>query len=196
MLGNHDNRHVFLREFPDAAQTQDGHVQEMVDLGASVLITLDTFDPNPQPRHSGRLCDARQAWLARAFSWADGRPVLIALHHPPVMTGFSGMDAIALNAQDAGALRGMVSGYGGEVHLICGHVHRTISGREKGLSYTILKSPCHQQPMTLGVAGSEQSVDEPGAYGIVLASEDGFIVHSEDFAIAQAASVMRDAGSV
>ena len=50
--------------------------------------------------------------------------------------------------------------------------------------------------MTLGVAGSEQSVDEPGAYGIVLASEDGFIVHSEDFAIAQAASVMRDAGSV
>ena len=193
MMGNHDNRDVFRRVFPDANVSGAGHVQSMTDLGGAVLITLDTTDPDVEPRHSGRLCTARLKWIEQALAWAAGKPVIIAMHHPPVMTGFTGMDRIAL--QDPEPLLDMLRGYEGSLHLLCGHVHRTISGFASGVPFTILKSPCHQQPMTLGLGGSTQSVDEPGAYGIVLAGEDGIVVHSEDFAIAAAAALQSDPAS-
>ncbi|MEM6596026.1 MAG: metallophosphoesterase, partial [Pseudomonadota bacterium] len=96
MLGNHDNREVFRRVFPEVEVTSSGHVQRMQELAGCVLITLDTMDLHVEPRHSGVLCSARLAWLERALIWAAGRPVIVAMHHPPVMTGFAGMDRIAL----------------------------------------------------------------------------------------------------
>ncbi|MEM9582675.1 MAG: metallophosphoesterase [Pseudomonadota bacterium] len=190
MLGNHDNRAVFRKVFPDAPVTSAGHVQTMQELGDTVLITLDTMDATVTPAHSGILCADRLAWLERALTWADGRQALVAMHHPPVMTGFPGMDGIAL--QNPEPFRQMLRTYPGPVHVLCGHVHRTISGCAAGLPFTILKSTCHQQPMMLGAADTDHSVDEPGAYGIVLAGPDGIIVHSEDFATAAAATPLRD----
>lgn len=190
LMGNHDNRDVFRKLFPHAETTPSGDVQEMVDLGETCLITLDTLDPNADPAHSGALTAAQLTWLQNCLAWAEGRPVLIAMHHPPVETGFPGMDGIAL--RDPTALRVILNDYPGLVHVICGHVHRTISGHANGLSFTIFKSPCHQQPMMLGAADTDHSVDEPGAYGIVLAGPAGFVVHTEDFAIAEAATPLRD----
>ncbi|MEM7471350.1 MAG: metallophosphoesterase [Pseudomonadota bacterium] len=193
MLGNHDNRDVFRTVFPEADITSSGHIQRMRELAGCVLITLDTMDLEVDPRHSGVFCAARLDWLKRALVWADGKPVIVAMHHPPVMTGFEGMDRIAL--QDPEPLRALLRGYAGPLHLLCGHVHRTISGLAEGLSFTVFKSPCHQQPMPFKGAGSDNSVDEPGAYGIVLAGPDGIIAHSEDFAVASAATRSRDTAS-
>ncbi len=190
LLGNHDNRAAFLRVFPEAEVTSSGHVQQMVDLGPACLITLDTLDDHADPRHSGRLCAERLGWLERALTWAAGRPVIVALHHPPFATGFSGMDAIAL--QNPAPLYALLKGYSGPVQLLCGHIHRTISGHAEGLPFTVFKSPCHQMPMRLGDAGSAHSVAEPGAYGIVLVGAGSVIVHSEDFAIAAAARMAQD----
>ncbi len=190
MMGNHDNRAVFRKVFPEAATSAGGFVQEMVDLDDTCLIALDTSEVRPDPHHSGRLCQDRLDWLTQALTWANGRQVVVAMHHPPLMTGFAAMDGIAL--QDPEPFREILRSYPGHVHLLCGHVHRTISGRAHGLSFSLFKSPCHQQPMGFGVAGTEHSVDEPGAYGIVLCGPDGIIVHSEDFAIAAASTPSRD----
>ena len=59
-------------------------------------------------------------------------------------------------------------------------MHRTMSGHARGVPYTIFKSPCHQMPMLLGDADSSLSVDEPGAYGILLIHGDGITIHTED----------------
>lgn len=193
LLGNHDNRANFIRHFPQAPVTSAGHVQAMLDLGDSCLITLDTTDPDVEPKHAGRLCRARLDWLDQALTWAGGKPVALAMHHPPLVTGLTGMDRIALQNPDA--LYDRLAAYTAPVHLLCGHIHRTISGTARGVGFTIFKSPCHQHPMSLGVEGSSQSVDEPGAYGIVLASAAGFVVYSEDFAIAAGAATRHDLGS-
>jgi 3',5'-cyclic AMP phosphodiesterase CpdA len=190
LLGNHDNRATFRRVFAEVEATSSGHIQQMVDLGPACLITLDTLDDHADPKHSGRLCADRLAWLERALTWAAGRPVVVALHHPPFATGFAGMDAIAL--QDPAPLYALLKGYPGAVQLLCGHIHRTISGQAEGLPFSVFKSPCDQMPMRLGDAGSAHSVAEPGAYGIVLVGAGGVIVHSEDFAIAAAASLAQD----
>lgn len=178
MLGNHDNRAKFTRAFPAAPLTPAGHVQHVIRLGRHHLICLDTLDEQAQPPHSGILCEARLHWLRDALDAALGAPVILALHHPPFKVGFDGMDAIRLRNDDA--FFDLITQYPNVVQLLCGHIHRTISGSVRGVPFAVFKSACHQMPMMLGVAGSGHSVDEPGAYGILLLGDDGVTVHSED----------------
>ncbi|WP_281859040.1 phosphodiesterase [Litoreibacter halocynthiae] len=180
MLGNHDDRATFIAEFPDAPLTASGHVQHVVELGSHRLICLDSFDADATPRHSGILCEARLAWLRNALESANGAPVTLALHHPPFLTGLDGMDDIRLRNEDD--LHALIAEFPNVVQLLCGHVHRTISGGARGTPYATFKGTCHQTPMYLGVAGSDHSIDEAGGYGVVLFTDDGVIVHNDDLA--------------
>ena len=188
MLGNHDQRDVFLEMFdqePDAS----GHVQSAHLFGDVTLLCLDTYEETPEPKHSGRLCEARLGWLDAQFSAAPGR-VVIAMHHPPCGVGFPGMDAIALQ-NDAEFLE-LVAHHGNVVQILAGHVHRTIAGNIRGVALFMLKSTCHQMPMELDARGTSHSVDEPGAYGILLIGPDSIIAHTEDYALAEAGAPTQD----
>lgn len=181
MPGNHDRREPLVAAFPDQPLTDAGYVQQVIDIGEERLITLDTLDGPPyrDGYHAGWLCEERLAWLRRALDTAQGRRVTIYMHHPPMRTGFDGMDDIML--RNAEAFYALLALYPNVAHIFAGHVHRTISGSQNGIGFTIYKSPCHQMPMMLGAPGSEQSNAEPGAYGIVLLTKDAVIAHSEDF---------------
>ena len=96
------------------------------------------------------------------------------------------MDGIALRNPDA--LRDVLK-TGPVAHLFAGHVHRTITASIDGLSMTIFKSTCHQMPMLLGQEGFGHSVDEPGAYGIILTDGADVVVHFEDFTLPKQAVV-------
>lgn len=192
MLGNHDRRAPFRAAFPKAAVTDDGYVQTFHDLPGWRLICLDTLDdPAPPDRHSGILCQARMDWLRETLATTPDRAVVF-LHHPPVVTGFDGMDAIRLrNDQD---VLDLLAQFPCAVQLVAGHVHRNISGHAGHLPFVIFKSPCHQMPMKLGAPGSAHSVDEPGAYGILLLGDGGVVAHSNDV-FASPRAVLADAGS-
>lgn len=193
MIGNHDRRAPFQAAFADAPRSESGHVQGILDLPHHRIITLDTLDGPPYPRghHAGRLCDARLAWLKAALAGAQGRTCLVFAHHPPFPVGIPGMDAIALAEGDA--LLAMLAAHR-PVHLFCGHVHRTISGSAGGVGWTMFKSTCHQGPLDLTTPDSSLSIDEPGAYGVLLLPPGGVIAHSEDVLPAQPA--IRDPASM
>ena len=174
MLGNHDRRAPFRAAFPDAPADGAGFVQGVTDLPGHRIVTLDTLEEGSD---AGRLCAARLAWLDEALAGAGSRVPLVFAHHPPFPVGLPGMDAIAL--QDPGPLLDRLSRAPG-AHLFCGHIHRTISGSHRGLPWTIFKSPCHQCPLDLEDPSSSISVDEPGAYGLLLLPEGGVIAHSVD----------------
>lgn len=180
MIGNHDTRAGFRAAFPEAPADPEGFIQSTVALAGTTLICLDTHDPDPLVPHSGRLCPARLAWLQTQLDASD-TPCLIFLHHPPFDTGFAGMDRIGLtNAAD---LRRVLSRHSRAAHVFAGHIHRTITASIDGLPVTVFKSPCHQMPMILGAEGSGHSVDEPGAYGIILTDGNRVVVHFEDFTL-------------
>ena len=103
------------------------------------------------------------------------------MHHPPHATGFVGMDAIALS--NATEFYDLVLQYPQVQHITAGHVHRTISGNHKGISYSVFKSTCHQQPLIFNADDTSLSVDEPAAYGLIMLSPDSVQVHTEDFEI-------------
>ncbi|WP_108814663.1 phosphodiesterase [Loktanella sp. Alg231-35] len=179
MLGNHDRRDAFLEVFPDASQSPAGHIQQVMDLGNHRIITLDSLDGPPYVagHHSGKLCADRLAFLTAALETRGGRHALVCIHHPPFQTGITGMDRIML--ADGRALLDLLASHG-NLHLICGHIHRTISGNARGVPWTMFKSPCHQGVLELQTPNSHLSSNEPGAYGIALLADDGVILHSED----------------
>lgn len=186
MIGNHDRREVFLDVFAEAATDENGFVQQAIDFADCRAILLDTLFAPPYDypmSHAGRLCERRLAWLGRQLDEAGDRPALIFMHHPPHASGFAGIDMIRLiNEDDFYAL---VKRHGNVRHIFAGHVHRTISGSSHGIPFSIFKSPVHQQPMPFDIPDASLSVDEPAAYGIALVTEDGVLVHTEDYEIAR-----------
>ena len=183
MLGNHDRRATFLETFDDVPRTDGGFVQSYADLGDWRLVMLDTLDEEAPIEHSGLLCEERLEWMSAALGGAGDRKRILFTHHPTFVTGFGSMDEIGLRNRDE--LRNRLQRHPNIRQIISGHVHRTISSETAGIPSAVFKSPCHQMPMLLGDAGSSHSsVDEPGAYGILLLREEGVVVHSEDFELA------------
>ncbi len=185
MMGNHDRRDAFLEVFPQAILDSSGFVQASFDIGDWRGITLDTLDGPPYPMglHSGRLCTERLAWLADQLEQAKDKPVVLFTHHPLGNIGFPMMDRIKLdNGVD---VIDLLRVHPKPVHVLAGHVHRTISGQWDGIPYTVFKSPCHQNPLNLHEQYVSMSVDEPGAYGVILFDGTNITVHSEDYALAQ-----------
>lgn len=178
-IGNHDTRAVARSHLPWLAQDSNGFAQASLSCGGTRILLLDTVDETGAlRRHAGHLCDTRLDWLRAELVAAPEKRLLVLLHHPPMRTGFAGMDDIRLiNGDD---LLGILSADGRPAHLVCGHVHRTISGSVGQIGYSVFKSPCHQMPLSLGDSSTGLSVDEPGAYGLILLTPQGPIVHSED----------------
>jgi 3',5'-cyclic AMP phosphodiesterase CpdA len=179
LLGNHDDRATFRVTFPRAGVDDAGFVQSRISLPHAHILCLDTLAPEATPRHSGMLCPTRMAWLRTELARAPGTPKIVALHHPPFVTGFDGMDRIGLvnHAEVLDTLRACT-----DVRLVvAGHIHRTITASIGGLPLCVFKSPCHQMPFQLGPGTSSLSIDEPGAYGLLLIRPDGdIVVHTED----------------
>lgn len=198
LIGNHDERDAFKAAFPGQATDADGFVQGVVELddasgGRWRLAYLDTLNAPPYAfpeTYSGFLCEKRLAWLDARLGEAPGVPAIVFLHHPPHDIGFDGMDGIKL--KNGPAFYDVLERHGTVRHIVAGHVHRTISGAHRGIPFSIFKSPCHQQPMLLGSDDLSASVDEPGAYGILITTPHGVIVHTEDWALTEGAQVYSD----
>ena len=192
MLGNHDRRDAFREVFCSAPRDDAGFVQSVFDLDHHRIITLDTLDGPPYPRghHAGRLCPDRLAWLDAALLGAGDKSIVVIAHHPPFDTGIVGMDDIKLaNGRDLLSRLAAVP----TAHLICGHIHRTISGKTNGVSWTMLKSTCHQGVLDLTEPDSSLSVDEPAAYGLAILTPSSIAIHSQDVGFTN--EILRDAHS-
>lgn len=186
LIGNHDRRENFIEVFPNQGMDENGFIQSAITCQQGVLLLLDTLYAPPYefPKsYSGLLCEKRMAWLKNQLEQAkvQQQDCFIFMHHPPHATGFVGMDAIALS--NAKEFYNLVLQYPQVKHITAGHVHRTISGNHKGISYSVFKSTCHQQPLIFNADDTSLSVDEPAAYGLIMLSPDEVQVHTEDFEI-------------
>lgn len=184
-IGNHDQREVFQEVFSNVARDEDGFVQHAIDFADCRILLLDTLFAPPYDypaSHSGLLCETRLAWLDRQLETAGDLPVLLFMHHPPHATGFSGMDAFRLTNETE--FYDLVKRRGNVAHIVAGHVHRTISGSSRGIPFSVFKSTVHQQPMPFDTEDTSLSVDEPAAYGIIVTTDTGVLVHTEDYEIA------------
>ena len=177
-IGNHDLRENFQKVFPKEPSDNNGFIQNSVVVGDNTIILLDTNDTSTKPYHSGNLCELRLNWLEAELKNKPAQSVIIAMHHPPLITGFPGMDNIGLHNRNH--FNQITKNNSAVSMVIAGHVHRMIVGTSGGKPCAILKSPCHQMPLELYEENSSLSIDEPGAYGLLLIGQNNPVLLTED----------------
>ncbi|MHA7772636.1 phosphodiesterase [Roseibium sp. M-1] len=159
--GNHDSTDGMRRamaDYPGISDNPDGKICYAADIGDVRLIALDTHLPN-DPR--GRLGTAQLEWLDARLE-ESAKPTLIALHHPPALSGIGHMDAIGLS--DADALAEVVSSHRHVERFLCGHLHRPIIAGFAGKIMTLAPSTGHQVVLDLTEEGPALFNFEPAAY--------------------------------
>lgn len=171
--GNHDDRTQLRKSFPEHQYLGDGEfVQYIVDIGPVRLITLDTSTPGES---AGALCQQRLEWLEHALAASTGKPVIIAMHHPPFRTLIGHMDDIGL-LTGATELEAIVARYPNVERIICGHLHRSIEARFGGTIAATAPAPAHQVCLDLDPHAPSAWTLEPPGFRIHAWSDDGRLV--------------------
>ena len=174
--GNHDDRDAFRMAFADHAYLpSDGEfLQFSVDLGPIRLIGLDTVIPGSA---AGTLCAERLSWLADALDATSGKPVLIAMHHPPMDTAIPFMDRIGLRGREAFA--DVIARHPTIERITCGHVHRPIMARFAGTVASTCPSTAHQVLFTLSHTMPDSWSPEPPGFQVHLWTPTaGLVTHT------------------
>ena len=138
-------------------------MQYAVDVGALRIIALDSMVPG---QSAGTLCDARLAWLATQLDAAQGKPTVVALHHPPFACGIGHMDEPAARSRRGGKLAALIARYPNVERVICGHVHRPMFVRFGGTIASAVPAPAHQVALDLRDDAPSAFMMEPPAYAL------------------------------
>jgi len=169
--GNHDDRSALRRHF-GVPGSGDELVQYAVDLGPMRLLVLDTAIRGENP---GVLDEERLSWLDAELAKAPDAPALIAMHHPPFVTGVrSWDDAGGIPAADLNGLAEVIGRHPQVQLLVSGHFHRMIAGSVAGHPALVVPSTYVQGRLDFAVEEA-QLADEPAGFA-VHALVDGELV--------------------
>lgn len=176
MLGNHDDRRVFLQVFGNDHADANGHVQKVIDLKGHRIILMDSTEPGLV---GGVICQARRDWLQARLDEAQDRPVIVVLHHHAMPLSMP-VDDIIL--EDAPAFLDVLKSHPDVRQVIAGHVHITTTGVWKGVPFTTLAGGHYNVSLNLpSHATPQERLEGPGQYAVVLADDDACVVHFENF---------------
>ena len=177
ILGNHDNRENFKKNFPYVRTDQNGFVQYAENFDDKTFIFLDT---NLAGTDAGHLCEKRQQWLRETLEKEQDNKIYIFMHHNPLALGHIKSDSIGLVQRDD--LKSILLQFQNSIqHIFFGHQHVTSSGKYLDITFSSPRStwsplvPNFLDRYRLGTANTDPN------YNIVLIKENSLIVHSEDF---------------
>ena len=125
-------------------------------------LALICLDSSVLGQAHGHLEDETLEFLSATLDAQDGRPVLVAMHHPPIRTGIEKMDI--QNLRDSAQLKAILSGYSGELRLICGHIHRNIVAPFGSVICQIAPGISHAVTMDLRTGAPNCLSKEPGGF--------------------------------
>jgi 3',5'-cyclic-AMP phosphodiesterase len=156
--GNHDDRALLAAAFPEHGYLpRDGAPAHFVhDLGGIRLIGFDAVVPG---KEYAAPTPADLDWLEQMLAAAPRVPTMIAMHHPPILTGLAFMDAIQ---PDWPPRFGALIAAHPQVRLIaCGHVHRLIDGMIGQARVSSAASTGHQFAFATDLDSLPQLSGEP-----------------------------------
>lgn len=137
------------------------------------LIAIDTLIPQSG---SGELCQRRLRWLDETLRTQPDKPTVVALHHPPFVTGIGHMDRICLSGSNA--LAEVISRHPQVERVVAGHLHRPITVRFGGTVASTCPSPAHQVALDLAVDAADCYVMEPPGYQLHWWNGQALISHT------------------
>lgn len=136
--GNHDAREPMIRGLSGVANVpeDEGFLQGVLEAespghGPMRLILLDTLADGET---GGHLCPKRISWLNTRLNEAPRTPTVIAMHHPPIEVGIPVFDGFGFVGLED--FRELVRHHTQIGLILCGHVHRSITGQ---LGHAVVK---------------------------------------------------------
>ena len=168
--GNHDDRRALSRHF-DLPGGDGEPVQYSVDLGQLRLIALDTTIPGAD---AGALGSEPLDWLDNELTVAPEQLTLVAMHHPPFLTGNPVWDGMGLAPSDRHALSAVIERHPQARRLVGGHFHRAITAELAGR--TALTAPSTYVQFRLDFTPDEIELAADPAGFVVHAVVDGELV--------------------
>ena len=172
LMGNHDDRDAFRAAFADhpGIASAGEHLQYTARCGSITVVCCDTHEPDT---YAGRLGADRLAWIESELR-AASRPTILALHHPPILTGIHEFDVdIPLAAPD----RALLAAIEPRPDLIVsGHIHLPITARLSQTPVFVCPSVHLQAKLDLRPGAEVRLVPDPPGFGVHLHGADaGFV---------------------
>lgn len=153
--GNHDDPERLRAHFTATAD-------DVVDLGPVRLLLLDSTTPG---QDTGDFTTAQLAWLHNTLAADRSKPAILALHHPPLVTGMPSADQMGVGEQSRQALARIVERHPQLKRIVAGHVHRAIVGELGGCS--VVSAPSTFAQLKLDFRAPEiQVVPEPPGFAV------------------------------
>ena len=170
--GNHDDRRALHRHF-GVPGAEGEPVQYAADLGPLRLIAIDTTRPGEDP---GALDADRLGWLEEELAKAPTTPTLLAMHHPPLLTGIPLWDELGLPDADRRALGAVVARHPQVRRIVAGHMHRTIIGELAGRPVMTVPSTYVQARLDFRMQEIELA-DEPAGFAVHAVLDGELVSH-------------------
>ncbi len=175
--GNHDSSAGVRAAFPELAVRTTGagglKVNYVLEGHPVRVVMLDSSVPG-QPH--GELGTEGLAWLEAQLAAAPERPTLVALHHPPFLTGIAHMDV--QNLRDAAALEALLLRHPQVMGLVCGHVHRAVTTRFADRPASIGPAPAHAVSLSLQPGAAPSFHMEPPSLHLHWFTDGRLVTHT------------------
>ncbi len=167
-MGNRDDRAALRWQF-GLAPAPGEPLDYAADLGPTRLIVLDTTIPG---QGGGRLDAESLAWLERELAARPREPTLLAMHHPPLLTGSPAWDRIALTEPSRAGLADTLERHPQVRQILGAHVHRPLFTQFGGRPLVVAPSTYVQFPLRLH-ASELDPADEPPGYVVHVVLDGG-----------------------
>jgi 3',5'-cyclic AMP phosphodiesterase CpdA len=176
MAGNHDDRDA-LREYFALSNASTGSVgapfQYSVSIGELRLVVCDSTIPGHE---EGAFGEERRQWLKAELAAAPQTPAIVAMHHPPLLTGMPAFDEISLPEAHRLVLGELLSVTPNAMRVVAGHIHRAIFGTAGGCGVVVCPSTYLQAPLELGTTVLNL-VPEPPGFALHSTVDGGITSH-------------------
>jgi 3',5'-cyclic AMP phosphodiesterase CpdA len=172
--GNHDDRRALHRYFGTPGGSGEP-VLYSVDLGSLRLVVLDATIPGED---AGALGPEQLEWLDAELTAAPEALTLIAMHHPPFVTGMRPLDELGLPAADRRALGEVIGKHRQVRRIVAGHFHRAMTGDLAGRP--VMTVPSTYVQFQLNFAAQEiEFAEAPAAFAVHAVVDGELISHIE-----------------
>jgi 3',5'-cyclic-AMP phosphodiesterase len=170
--GNHDDRAALRRHF-DLPGVDGEPVNYAADLGPLRLVVVDTTRPGED---GGALDEGRLAWLDRELAAGPDATTVLAMHHPPLLTGIKPLERIGLPPADRRALAEVVERHPQVRRLVAGHMHRAIASDLAGR--LVMVAPSTYLQARLDCRSDElQLVSDPPGFAVHVLVDGELVSH-------------------
>lgn len=160
--GNHDDRKVMLNAFPNLLVKPNSGFWQFSHQEPEWPIRIIGLDTVNADQSGGLLCQERLDWFASILEKDQITPTLVAMHHPPFITGIGHMDDIGLEGREAFA--NIVRSHSNIELITCGHLHRNIRSLVGGHSVMTSHSTAHTVQLDIARNASPMFKMEPAGY--------------------------------